>query len=76
MLHLAIKEWGLRPFAFHIDCGWDLPETVENLKKLEQKLGVKIHNEVRDWEDMRGMQIIFLGLVLAWMFLKITLSLL
>ena len=21
MLHLAVKEWGLRPFVFHIDCG-------------------------------------------------------
>ena len=35
MLHLAVNEWGLRPFVFHIDCGWDLPETVENLKKME-----------------------------------------
>lgn len=59
MLHMCIKEWGLRPFAFHIDCGWDLPVTVENLKKMETKLGIKIHNEVRDWEEMRKMQIIF-----------------
>ena len=22
MLHLAVKEWGLRPFVFHIDAGW------------------------------------------------------
>ena len=23
MLHLAVTEWGLRPFVFHIDCGWN-----------------------------------------------------
>lgn len=59
MLHMAIKEWGLRPFVFHIDAGWDLPVTVENLRKLKEGLGVEIHNEVMDWEEMRKMQIIF-----------------
>ena len=24
MLHLAVKEWGLRTLAIHIDCGWNL----------------------------------------------------
>ena len=46
MLHLAVKEWGLRPFVFHIDCGWDLPVTKDNLKKMEAKMGVKFHNHV------------------------------
>lgn len=59
MLHLAVKEWGLRPFAFHIDAGWDLPVTVENLKKMEAKMGIKIHNERLDWEELRQMQIAF-----------------
>lgn len=59
MLHLAVREWGLRPFAFHIDCGWDLPVTVENLKKVESKIGVRIHNKVMDWDEMRKMQIAF-----------------
>ena len=59
MLHLAVREWGLRPFAFHIDCGWDLPITVENLKKVESKIGVRIHNKVMDWDEMRKMQIAF-----------------
>ena len=59
MLHMAVREWGLRPFAFHIDCGWDLPVTVENLKKLQDKMGIEIHNEVMDWEELRKMQITF-----------------
>ena len=59
MLHLEVREWGLRPCVFHIDCGWDLPVTVNNLKKIETRLGVKIHNHVMDWEEMRQMQIAF-----------------
>lgn len=59
MAHLAIKEWGLRPFIFHVDTGWDLPVTIENLKKMEKGMGVKFHNYKMDWEEMRQMQIAF-----------------
>lgn len=59
LLHLAVTQWGLRPFVFHIDCGWDLPVTVDNLKKMESKMGIHIHNEVMNWEEMRQMQIAF-----------------
>lgn len=59
MLHLAVREWGLRPFVFHIDAGWDLPETVENLRRMEKKMGVEFHNYKMDWEEMRQMQIAF-----------------
>lgn len=57
MLHLAVKEWGLRPFVFHIDAGWNLPVAEENLKKLTDKLGVKLHIEKMDWNEMREMQL-------------------
>lgn len=33
--------------------------TVENLKKMESRIGAKFHNEVLDWEEMRQMQIAF-----------------
>ena len=59
VLHLAVKEFGLRPFVFHIDAGWDLPVTVSNIKKMEEKLGVKVHVEKMNWEEMRQMQIAF-----------------
>lgn len=59
VLHVAVKEFGLRPFVFHIDAGWDMPETVSNLKKMEKKLGVNIHFEKMNWEEMRQMQIAF-----------------
>lgn len=57
MLHLAVKEWGLRPFVFHIDAGWNLPVAEENIKKVTEKLGVKVHIEKMDWDEMREMQL-------------------
>ena len=57
MLHLAVKEWGLRPFVFHIDAGWNLPVAEENIKRLTDKLGVKLYIEKMDWDEMREMQL-------------------
>ncbi len=57
MLHLAVKEWGLRPFVFHIDAGWNLPVAEKNVKRLTDGLGVKLHIEHMDWNEMREMQL-------------------
>ena len=57
MLHLAVKEWGLRPFVFHIDAGWNLPVAESNIKKVTEKLGVELHIEKMDWNEMREMQL-------------------
>lgn len=57
MLHLAVKEWGLRPFVLHIDCGWDLPVAKKNIKRMTDKLGVKLHIKKMDWDEMREMQL-------------------
>ncbi len=57
MLHLAVKEWGLRPFVFHIDAGWNLPVAEENIRKVTNKLGVKLHIEKMNWDEMREMQL-------------------
>lgn len=59
MLHLAVKEWGLRPFVFHVDAGWNLPVAEENIRKICNKLGVKLHIEKMDFEEMRRMQLAF-----------------
>lgn len=57
MLHLAVKEWGLRPFVFHIDAGWNLPVAEENIKKVTSKLGIELHVEKMNWDEMREMQL-------------------
>lgn len=59
MLHMAVKEWGLRPFVFHVDAGWNLPVAMDNIHKICEKLGVELHIETMDWEDMRQMQLAF-----------------
>lgn len=57
MLHLAVSEWGLRPFVFHIDAGWNLPVAEENIKRVTEKLGVELHVEKMNWNEMREMQL-------------------
>ena len=57
MLHLAVNRWGLRPFVFHINAGWNLPVAEENIKKITDKLGVELHIKKMDWEEMRELQL-------------------
>ncbi len=57
LLHLAVTEWGLRPLVFHIDSGFNLPVGIRNIQKMVKKLGVKLHIEHVDEEDMRNFQI-------------------
>ena len=33
LLHMAVKEWGLRPLVLHVNSGWDLPVATSNIKK-------------------------------------------
>ena len=57
LLHMAVTEWGLRPFVFHVDAGWNLPVAVDNIKRVTDKLGVELHVEKMDWDEMREMQL-------------------
>lgn len=59
LLHLAVAKWGLRPFVFHVDAGWNLPVAEKNIRKICDKLDVKLHVEKMEFEEMRQMQIAF-----------------
>lgn len=59
LLHLAVAKWGLRPFVFHVDAGWNLPIAENNIRKLCNKLNIELHVEKVDLEEMRQMQIAF-----------------
>jgi hypothetical protein len=39
MLHVAVKELGLRPLVFHVDGGWDSELSVHNINVMIDKLG-------------------------------------
>ena len=57
MLHLAVKEFGLRPLVFHVDGGWNSELAVHNIQVLVDKLGVNLFTEVINWEEMRDFQL-------------------
>lgn len=57
LLHMAVKEWGLRPLVFHIDSGFNLPVGTHNVEKMAKKLDVELHIEHIDKDDMRNFQI-------------------
>lgn len=57
LLHLAVKEWNLRPLVFHIDAGWNLKVAEDNIKRITDKLGVKLLVEKLDYSEMREMQL-------------------
>ena len=57
MLHLAVKEFGLRPLVFHVDGGWNSELAVHNIQSLVEKLGLDLYTEVINWEEMRDFQL-------------------
>ena len=59
MLHLLVKEFGLRPLVFHVDGGWNSDLAINNIQMLVEKLDLDLFTEVIDWEDMRDFQLAF-----------------
>ena len=57
MLHLAVKEYDLRPLVFHVDGGWNSELAVHNIQVLVEKLGVDLFTEVINWEEMKDFQL-------------------
>ena len=48
MLHLAVKEWGLRPLAVHYDNTWNSSFATENIRKVTTKLNIDLYTHVVD----------------------------
>ncbi len=57
--YLAKAKFGLRPLLFHVDAGWNSQQAVNNIEKLVDGLGVDLHTEVVNWEEMKDLQIAF-----------------
>lgn len=60
LLHLAVKEFGLRPLVFHVDGGWNSELAVHNIHVLVNKLKLDLYTEVINWEEMKAFQLAFL----------------
>ena len=59
MTYLAKEKFGLRPLLFHVDAGWNSQQAVNNIEKLVDGLGLDLHTEVIDWEEMQDLQLAF-----------------
>jgi N-acetyl sugar amidotransferase len=59
MLHLAVKEFGLKPLVFHVDGGWNSELAVHNIQMMIDKLGLDLYTEVINWEEMKDFQLAF-----------------
>lgn len=59
LLHLAVKELGLRPLVFHVDGGWNSELAVNNIQVMIEKLGLDLYTEVINWEEMKDFQLAF-----------------
>ena len=45
LLHLAVREYGLRPLVFHVDGGWNSELAVHNIQSRVDKLGIDLYTE-------------------------------
>ena len=59
LLHLAVKELGLRPLVFHVDGGWNSELAVNNIQVMIDKLELDLYTEVINWEEMKDFQLAF-----------------
>ncbi len=57
LLHLAVKNFGLKPLVIHVDAGWDMPFAKSNIEKLVNKLGVDLVIEKINEESFRKFQL-------------------
>ena len=59
LLHVAVKEYGLRPLVFHVDGGWNSQIAVNNINVMIEKLGLDLYTEVINWEEMKDFELAY-----------------
>jgi N-acetyl sugar amidotransferase len=55
-----IVKQGLRPFAIHLDNGWDSELSIKNIENLVKALKIDLYTHVIDWEEFRDIHVAFL----------------
>jgi putative aminotransferase len=58
--YVAVEKMGLRPLLFHVDAGWNTDQAVGNIEKLVDGLGLELHTDVINWQEMKDLQVAFL----------------
>lgn len=57
--YVAKERFGLRPLMFHCDAGWNSQISTTNIERIIDGLGLDLHTEVVDWEEMKDLQVAF-----------------
>lgn len=55
LLHLLANA-GLNIYVHHVDTGWNTPKAVSNIYRICDKLSLKLHSHVLDWNLFRKIQ--------------------
>ena len=56
---IAKEKMGLRPLLYHVDTGWNSQESVNNIQRLVEGLGLDLYTDVIDWSEMKDLQLAF-----------------
>lgn len=59
LLYYAKEVLGLRPLAYSVDTGWTLNVAIENIERLVRGLGLELHTEIINWNEMKDLQLSF-----------------
>jgi len=57
--YVAKTRMSLRPLLFHVDTGWNTNQSINNIKKIVDGLGVDLVTDVINWEEMKDLQVAF-----------------
>jgi N-acetyl sugar amidotransferase len=57
--YVAKSKMSLRPLLYHVDTGWNTHQSVNNIKKIVDGLGVDLVTDVVNWEEMKDLQVAF-----------------
>lgn len=66
LLHLAKKEYGLRPLAVNLDNGWNSDIAVQNIKKVTRALDIDLETYVIDYEEIKDLLRVYMKAGLPW----------
>lgn len=60
LAYVAVKEFGLRPLAIHLDNGWNSELAVKNIENIVNNLSIDLYTHVINWEEFKSLQQAFL----------------
>lgn len=66
LLHIAKKEYGLRPLAVNLDNGWSSEIAVQNIKRVTKALDIDLETYVIDYEEVKAVLRAYMKASLPW----------